>query len=85
MSSKNESREAQAHGQVNAHVMQLETRNRAFHGAFCKGWEAASSGKPESVNPYDWHDTCRGGPTFARAFHRYWQRGYDAWMQNQAV
>jgi len=50
--------------------------NRAFRGAWLKGYRAAQAGESESANPYDDHDMCRGGPTFARAFHRYWRDGY---------
>lgn len=30
---------------------------------------------------YNALSTCRGGPTFALAFHRFWNRGYDAYKK----
>jgi hypothetical protein len=50
--------------------------NNAFLGAYRKGLRAGREDGP-NVSPYDEHDMCRGGPTWARAFHRYWQKGYD--------
>ena len=52
------------------------TNNRAFIGAYKKGYYAARTDKPR-VTPYgDWR-TYHGGVTFSRAFIRYWLRGYD--------
>lgn len=52
--------------------------NPAFAGAFRKGYAAAQKGKPKRANPYNALSTCRGGPTFALALYRFWNRGYDA-------
>lgn len=59
--------------------------NAAFAGAFRKGYEAAEKGQAKGTNPYNALDSCRGGATFARAFHKYWNQGYDSygeWSEN---
>lgn len=53
--------------------------NPAFTGAFKKGYTAAKNGETKQANPYNAYDSCRGGATFARAFHKYWNQGYDAY------
>jgi len=53
--------------------------NPAFAGAIKKGYEAAENGEERPTNPYNAHDSCRGGATFARTFHKYWNRGYDSY------
>jgi ribosome modulation factor len=51
--------------------------NRAFLGAYRKGLNAGRQGKSWASNPYNKYDVCRGGPTFAKAFHGYWLNGWQ--------
>ena len=53
--------------------------NAAFAGAVKKGYEAADTGAAKETNPYNALASCRGGATFARAFHKYWNLGYDSY------
>jgi hypothetical protein len=52
-------------------------RNRAFQGAFKKGYLAFHDGKRLEENPYpDWR-TYRGSVTYSRAFWRCWRAGFE--------
>lgn len=58
-----------------------ENTTPAFKSAWVKGFLAAKAGKLKTANPYDFFDSSRGGPTFARAFHRFWNRGYEEYAR----
>jgi hypothetical protein len=56
-------------------------------GAFRKGWQSASEGKPRSRCPYNPRDTAVVGrgrhmPTGARAYARAWFEGWDLFHQS---
>ena len=72
-------------GQYQSPVEHLRprTRNKAFQSVWMKGVVAGRKGVPEGENPYDEYDSCRGGPTFARAFHRYWDEGHKIGVEHR--
>lgn len=52
--------------------------NKAFQGAYRKGYRAALEGKPIEACPYvDWRKA-DGRLTFSRGFRRAWHDGYRA-------
>lgn len=55
-----------------------KTKNRAFRGAFCKGWVSRLCGFKRSENPYSDVLSWRGHVTFSRAFRKYWDDGFEA-------
>jgi hypothetical protein len=52
-------------------------RNRAFQGAYKKGFRAGEEGKPKSHNPYCDERTARGSVTYSRAFLKFWDEGWE--------
>lgn len=52
--------------------------NRAFQGAYRKGWEARRSGEPLTANPYPDYMAGRYAhvTTWSRAYRRYWADGW---------
>lgn len=59
------------------------TKNKAFIGAFKKGVQAFLDGKSLKDCPYDRYATAaygggKCGPTFERAFAKYWRYGFEA-------
>ena len=53
-----------------------DTRNKAFLGAYRKGYLARVGSKPK-ISPYDDNRTRYGGVTFYRSFQRYWREGWE--------
>ena len=51
------------------------TKNKAFKSVYWKGYNACMNDKIAEPPYADWR-TNRGSVTFARAFIRYWMRGY---------
>lgn len=58
--------------------------NPAYKAAFSKGYIAACSGGPKR-NPYGDDRTCSGSVTFARAFWKAWERGWEKAQQDIAA
>ncbi len=58
--------------------------NRAFVGAWLKGWRGAEAGETLRANPYDFWDMHGCNITFARAFHRFWNEGYAKYAELNA-
>lgn len=54
-------------------------KGRALRAAWTKGYQAAHRDEPRTTNPYDYHQIVGRNITFARAFHRRWNWGYDAY------
>ena len=56
-----------------------KTRCRAFRAAWNKGYMAGIQAQPRDANPYeDVRDMYRNSVTWSRAFHRYWDEGWQA-------
>jgi hypothetical protein len=58
--------------------------NRAHAGAYKKGVRAFKEGRPRSANPYGDQRNWHGGVTWARAFWKNWDWGWEnAQIQNR--
>lgn len=57
-------------------------KNRAFRGAWLKGWYAASNGYPATTCPYSFDANRIGRVTWSRAFRWAWLQGYDDYQVN---
>lgn len=51
--------------------------SKAMDAAVAKGRKAAQEGKPRSANPYGDDRTWNGGVTYARAFWKRWNEGWE--------
>lgn len=61
-----------------AAMMEPNTKNNGFRGAFWRGGDAFWRGEPIEACPYLDKWTSRGSVTFSRAFIRFWEDGWRA-------
>lgn len=59
--------------------------NRAWRGAFRKGWDACMAGQSRGTCPYEDHRKPSGLLSWSRAFINSWLAGYDAARQSKGA
>lgn len=61
----------------NIQIEDVQIKNRAFRSAYIKGAKCAIRNGSLEENPYGDARTYYGGVTFARAFWKCWNRGFE--------